>query len=171
MVDKPDKRAAKAEEISGINRTPLVLIALHVLLLVYSFSGIFSKNASAQPFLSPMFCILYAGTIVILGIYAVGWQQIIKRLPLTLAFANKAVTVVWGIVWGALLFGETITWQMVVGGIVVIAGVALFGYADAREQAQRQLDATTDQAQWQLDTAGEQAQQQLDTAGDQAGDA
>lgn len=157
MVDKPDKRATEAEEKSGKNRTPLVLIALHVLLLVYSFSGIFSKNASAQPFLSPMFCILYAGTIVILGIYAVGWQQIIKRLPLTLAFANKAVTVVWGIVWGALLFGETITWQMVVGGIVVIAGVALFGYADAREQAERQLDAANNQAQQQLDTADEPA--------------
>ena len=157
MVEKPDKHASKDEETSGKNRTPLALIALHVLLLVYSFSGIFSKNASAQPFLSPMFCILYAGTIVVLGIYAVGWQQIIKRLPLTLAFANKAVMVVWGIVWGALLFGEAITWRMIVGGIVVIAGVVLFGYADAREQAQRQVDATDEQAQRQLDTADDQA--------------
>ena len=146
MVEKPDKRAPKGEETSGKNRTPLALIALHVLLLIYSFSGIFSKNASAQPFLSPQFCFLYAGTIVILAIYAVGWQQIIKRLPLTLAFANKAVTVVWGIVWGALLFGETITWPMVLGGIIVIAGVALFGYADAREQAQRQLEAADEPA-------------------------
>jgi len=138
-----DERAeTHAEEGSGAgsNRTPLVLLALHALLLVYSTSGIFSKSASAEPFLSPMFCALYAGMIAVLGIYAIGWQQIIKRLPLTLAFANKAVTVVWGIVWGALLFGETVTWQMVVGGIVVIAGVALFGYADARDQADRGID-------------------------------
>ena len=32
--------------------------------------------------------------------YAFGWQQVIKHLPLTTAYANKAVTVVWGILLG-----------------------------------------------------------------------
>ena len=40
---------------------------------------------------------------------AIGWQQVIKRIPLTTAFANKAVTVVWGLVWGALFFREAVT--------------------------------------------------------------
>lgn len=127
------------------NKRALVLIALHVLLLVYSLSGIFSKNASAFPIMSPQFIALYAGTIAILGIYAIGWQQIIKRLPLTLAFANKAVTVVWGIVWGVIFFGETITWQMVLGGAIVIAGVALFGYADAKCRIEEECTAENEQ--------------------------
>lgn len=126
------------------NSRPLVLIALHVILLVYSMSGILSKNASAEPFLSMRFCLFYAGMIAILGLYAVAWQQIIKRLPLTLAFANKAVTVVWGALWGVLLFGEHITVPMVVGGILVIAGVALFGYADARSQLDAQPGSPPD---------------------------
>ena len=129
--NKPD---APREDKPVRNTRPIVLIALHVLLFIYSISGVLSKNASMEPFMSPMFILLYGGTIAILGIYAIGWQQIIKHPPLTLAFTNKAVTVVWGVVWGVLLYGEQITWPMIVGGILVIAGVVLFGYADAKEQ-------------------------------------
>ena len=64
-----------------------MLIALHILLMVYSMSGIFSKLASGEPFLSLKFCLYYGGVIAILGVYALGWQQIVKRLPLTVAFA------------------------------------------------------------------------------------
>lgn len=110
-----------------------VLLALHVLLLVYSLAGFFSKNASRQDPFSFEFVALYAGMLAILAIYAIGWQQILKRIPLTLAFANKAVTVVWGIVWGVLFFGETVTWPMVVGAVLVIAGVVLFSIADGEQ--------------------------------------
>ena len=79
-----------------INSRAKTLIALHLLLLVYSLSGIFSKNAAHEPFLSPMFILLYGGMLAILFIYAIGWQQILKRLSLSMAFANKAVTVIWG---------------------------------------------------------------------------
>lgn len=59
-----------------------------------------------------------------------GWQQIIKRLPLTTAFANKAVTVVWGIIWGALFFKEPVTIGKIAGAVLVILGVVLYAYAD-----------------------------------------
>ena len=48
--------------------------------------------------------------VAILGIYAIGWQQVIKRMPLTTAYANKAVTLVWGLVWGLLLFHEQLNY-------------------------------------------------------------
>lgn len=107
-----------------------VLFVLHMMLMVYSMSGICSKKAAGEPFLSPMFCLYYAVIIVLLGLYAIGWQQIIKRLPLTTAFANKAITVVWGIIWGFLFFHETITVGKVVGVLLVIAGVVIYAYAD-----------------------------------------
>ena len=78
------------------------LCLLHLLLAVYSATGIFSKIAASQPFLSIQFCLCYGAVIGLLGLYAIGWQQIIKNLPLTTAFANKAVTIVWNIVWGVL---------------------------------------------------------------------
>lgn len=68
-----------------------------------------------------------------MGIYAVGWQQIIKYLSLTTAFANKAVTIVWGIIWGILFFHETITVGKLLGAILVIVGVILFVSSDKGE--------------------------------------
>lgn len=100
------------------------------MLLMESVSGVCSKLASAQPFLSFRFCLCYAGMVAILGIYAVGWQQVIKHIPLTTAYANKAVTVVWGAVWGILLFHEKLSAGKLIGAILVIIGVVLFATAD-----------------------------------------
>lgn len=106
------------------------LLALHLLLMVYSMSGICSKLASKVPFLSVQFCLYYAAIIGLLGIYAIGWQQIIKRLPLTTAFSNKAVTVVWGIVWGAAFFQEPVTVKKILGAFLIVVGVVLYARAD-----------------------------------------
>lgn len=112
-----------------------ILLLLHLLLMVYSASGILSKLAANAEFLSLRFCLCYAGIIGLLGVYAIGWQQIIKRMDLTTAFANKAVTVVWGIVWGALFFSEAITVGKLIGAALVILGVVLYVQADAGEEA------------------------------------
>lgn len=109
-----------------------IILFLHGLLMVYSMSGICSKKAAAAPFLSPAFCFYYGMIIALLGLYAIGWQQIIKRLPLTTAFANKAVTIVWGIVWGTLFFGESITIGKMAGALFVVVGVVLHS-TDSRE--------------------------------------
>ena len=106
-----------------------VYISLHSIILLYSTTGIFSKLASTTPFLSFRFCLYYGCIILLLGIYAIGWQQIIKRIPLTTAFANKAVTVVWGIVWGTLFFHEQITIGKAVGALLVVLGVVLYAKA------------------------------------------
>lgn len=107
-----------------------VLFLLHVMLMIYSMSGICSKMAAKESFLSVGFCFYYAIIILLLGFYAIGWQQIIKRLPLTTAFANKAVTVVWGIIWGAVFFHEAITVNKIIGAAMVIAGVVFYAKAD-----------------------------------------
>lgn len=107
-----------------------VLFGLHIMLMIYSMSGICSKMAAKQTFLSFRFCMYYALIIMLLGFYAIGWQQVIKRLPLTTAFANKAVTVVWGIIWGVVFFGESITPGKIIGAILVIVGVVIYARAD-----------------------------------------
>ena len=99
------------------------------MLMIYSMSGICSKMAAKQPFLSPKFCLYYGCIILLLGFYAIGWQQIIKRMPLTAAFANKAITVVWGTVWGVILFHESISIGKVLGILIVVAGVILYAHS------------------------------------------
>ena len=66
------------------NSRAVVLIALHVLLLVYSLCGFFSKNASMHEFLSVPFCAFYFGMLCILGIYAIGcWYFTSHFVPQT----------------------------------------------------------------------------------------
>ncbi len=109
-----------------MNKNTKTILALNVLLMFFSLGGIFSKLASKQPFLSLKFILCYGALLFIMFVYAIGWQQIIKRLPLTMAYANRAVTIVWGIIWGLLFFNEKLNLGKVIGAVIVIAGVLLY---------------------------------------------
>lgn len=110
------------------------LIGLHILLFGFSMSEVFSKLASGEEFLSLKFCFYYACIIGIFGIYAICWQQVIKRLPLTVAYANKAITIVWGIVFGMLFFKERLNAGKIIGAVIVIIGVIAYVMADGEEE-------------------------------------
>lgn len=114
-----------------------MLFILHIMLAIYSISGICSKLAAQEKFMSLPFCFYYGLVVVLLGFYAIGWQQIIKRLPLTTAFANKAVTIVWGIIWGIVIFHERISLIQVLGACLVIVGIILFAGADKEINGER----------------------------------
>lgn len=107
-----------------INKSKIkVYIILHLLLFLYAAGGICSKLAANEPFLSPKFIFYYMIVLANLAFYAIVWQQIIKRIPLVSAFANKAITVVWGMMWGFLIFGESITITKIIGAAIIIIGI------------------------------------------------
>ena len=99
--------------------------ALYGVFILYSFSTVFSKLASGQEFLSMDFIVLYGIMIFILGIYAILWQQVLKRFDLGVAYANKAVVIVLGLLWGKLFFDEAISLNKIVGALIIIIGVYL----------------------------------------------
>ena len=111
------------------------LLILHVFLLIFSISNVCSKNASEYSMLSTGFLCWYALSLVLLGVYAIAWQQILKRLPLSSAYSNKAITIVWGIAWGGLIFHEEINPGMILGALIIIAGIVLYAFADNRTPA------------------------------------
>lgn len=117
-------------------------ISLHLLLVLYSLTDLFGKAAAGFPFTDVRFFLCYGGVLLVLFVYAIGWQQLIKRLPLTTAFANKAITVFWGLVWGVLFFQEDLTLLKVMGAGIVVAGVVLFSRADNEER--RDFERTQD---------------------------
>ena len=88
-------------------------IILHIIIVIISASSIIAKAAGNYPFLSFKWIMLYGCVVAILGFYAIAWQQVIKHLPLIVAYANKAVTTIWGLVWGLLITHEQITFQKV----------------------------------------------------------
>lgn len=109
---------------------PRQILSLHILLAVYSIAGVLSKLAAGESALSLRFCLCYGGVILVLALYAIGWQQVIRRMPLTSAYANRAVTVVWGVVWGVLLFREGVSVVQLLGCALVVAGVVVFSLSE-----------------------------------------
>lgn len=105
-------------------------ILLHIILFIYSLAAIFSKLASAKEFLSIGFIFFYTAILVILFIYAVLWQQVLKRLPLNTAYANKSVVIIWGLVWGNFIFKERISTFMILGSILILVGLTLVVTSD-----------------------------------------
>ena len=113
-----------------MKRTSFWFLFLHIALFIYSTSGLFSKMASKQAFLSPKFILFYGGMLVVMVVYAVLWQQVIKHLPLTTAYANKAVTIVWGIILGVLVFREQVSVRQVIAAVIIVFGAVLYALAD-----------------------------------------
>ena len=115
-----------------------IYLMLHIMLAIYSLSSVCSKLAAGYDFMSLGFVVCYGGMIGALGLYAIGWQQVIKRLPRTVAYANKAVTLIWGLVWGSILFHEQISPIKLLGAAIVLAGVVLFSLDEGEDDAQDQ---------------------------------
>ncbi len=95
--------------------------------------AICSKMAGRHKFLSPKFIFFYGLLICILFVYAVIWQQVLKRLSLTVAYASKGVGIIYGMMWGVMIFNETITWNMIVGAVLVLIGVYIYIFSEIRE--------------------------------------
>ena len=108
-------------------------ICLHLLILVYAVGGIFSKNAGMAQFLSTEYLLNYLLYFFVLVVYAFFWQQILKKMSLTVAMANKSVTVIWGIVYGWLFFQEKISFNNLLGAVIIMIGIWIVVSADKEE--------------------------------------
>lgn len=104
--------------------TLLDIIFLQIVILIYTGSSIAAKVASGAPIFSLKFIVCYGIEIIILGVYAVLWQQIIKKFELSIAYANRAMVLVWSLVWAIVIFHDQITVQNLLGiGLVVVGTV------------------------------------------------
>ena len=60
-----------------------------------------------------------------LCVYAILWQQIIKRVDLSIAYANRSIALLWSMLWAVLFFHETVTLKNIIGVIFVITGTMI----------------------------------------------
>lgn len=86
--------------------------------------------AAKSTFLSWEFFLYYGLVLFIMFAYALIWQQVLKHVSLTLAYANKPVSLIWGMVWGAIFFGEKIRLSMIAGALIIFAGIYLVVTSD-----------------------------------------
>ena len=104
----------------------IVLIGINML---YACVSLFTKYASQQSFMSWNYILGLVGAISVMGLYAVLWQQILKRIELSLAYMFKGTSIVFVMLLAYVLFGEQITWNNIVGAIIIICGIVLYAHS------------------------------------------
>ncbi len=100
-------------------------LILHCAMLIYSLSNVCTKMAGMQEVLSVRFILWCGGMVFLMGVYALLWQQALKRLSLMTAYSNKAVVILWGFLWGWIFFQESVSLGKLLGAAIVMAGVWL----------------------------------------------
>lgn len=103
--------------------------------LLYALLSIFTRSAANYQFLSLSYILYFLGATLIMLIYAISWQQIIKKMPISDAYMFKGTSIVFVLLLSTWLFDEIITLQNVVGSIIIILGIALFAKADKEVEA------------------------------------
>lgn len=107
-----------------------LILFLQLSVIIYTSSSICSKFAASYDVMSLPFIGMYALEVVILGIYAIIWQQLIKRIDLSIAYANKGTALIWTALWAIFLFKEHISVFNIIGIIVIMIGIYLINSGD-----------------------------------------
>lgn len=107
-----------------------LLLIIQAAVCLYTLSGIAAKLASNYEFLSLGFILCYGAEIAVLGVYAIVWQQIIKHVDISIAYANRAMAIFWSMLWAFLLFKEQITIQNLLGVCLIFIGTWVVNRCD-----------------------------------------
>lgn len=104
-------------------QTYLALIGVN---LIYACTSICTKMASRQEMLSWPYLLWIAGAVGVMGVYALLWQQVITRMPISTAYMFKGTSLIFVLLFSVLLFGEGITANNLIGSAIIIAGIVLY---------------------------------------------
>lgn len=102
-----------------------LIIILQFVVFLYALSGVAGKFASNYEFMSFGFVAFYGLEIVILGVYAIIWQQLIKKLEISIAYANKATSIFWSMILSFLIFKEMISVKNTIGVLIIFIGTLM----------------------------------------------
>ena len=127
--------------MSGQPNKVFSFLFMHLAFLVYTLYPLLGKFATRYEMLSLPFIALYCVVFGILFVYAVLWQQVLKRFPLTTAIANKSITIVWGMIFGLLFFGEQISPKMLIGSALILAGIFILSTEQENQEKEHQETA------------------------------
>jgi uncharacterized membrane protein len=105
-------------------------LLLHLTFFLYSLSAVLAKTAAIQGLFTYRFFLFAFAELIFLGIYALLWQQALRRFPLVKAFSNKGAVVIWNLLWAAVLFHEQITVFNLIGSLIIMIGIMVVSSDD-----------------------------------------
>ncbi len=116
------KRMAPIDAIT-LNAWMSLLAAPQLLLVSLAI-----ESGQLAALLAPHWIVWVAVLYMALGVTVVGyvtWYRMLARYPINLMMAFTLLVPVFGVASGALVLGEEIGWQRLVGGLITIIGVAI----------------------------------------------
>lgn len=115
MTQKSEKRGILVKNV----------IMLQAVIVIYTISSVMAKFASGNEVLSFRFLLFFGLEFIFLGLYAVLWQQMLKRFELSIAYANRAMSLLWSMIWAVIFFHDRITIKNIGGVALVIIGIII----------------------------------------------
>lgn len=101
-------------------------IALILVYLFYASISVILKYTGIQDPLSLEWCVGFAGLILTLGIYAIAWQQILKRIDLGTAYMFKGTSLIFIMLLLNIFYDEPITPTKLIATAIIVVGIALY---------------------------------------------
>lgn len=114
---------------------------LHVCVILFSFTSVFSKSASIQfnegGLKNPLVYLFVFLMFLDCFVYAICWQKIIKRFDLNIGYANRSVYLLWSQVWAVTIFKEQLNLRNVIGILIVLVGVIVVSLSAQSEETRK----------------------------------
>ena len=110
------------------------ILVLQAVIGIYTLSSVMAKLASGQEPFSAPFLFFYLIELMVLGVYALLWQQMIKKVELSVAYTNRAMALLWSMLWAVVLFHDRVTVKNIGGVALVIVGTLIVNGGDAEDR-------------------------------------
>lgn len=135
------KRVMKGETMNRLQWIKNILI-LQIVVVIYTLSSVVAKFATGKELFSFSFFLFYGLEIVILGVYAILWQQMIKKFDLSVAYANRAMALLWSAIWAVVLFHEKLDGKQIVGILLVVLGTVIVNTDNGKKAEDKEENAS-----------------------------
>ena len=114
------------------------LIYLHLCILLFTMTEVAGKFAAIEfgshGFNSIKLYLWILLMLLVCLLYAFCWQKIIAFFDLHIAYANRAMYLVWSQIWATVIFAESITRRNMLGMLIVMLGVILVSTSGPNEE-------------------------------------
>lgn len=118
------------------------ILILQIVVVIYTLSSVVAKFATGKELFSLSFFLFYGLEIVILGVYAILWQQMIKKFDLSVAYANRAMALLWSAIWAVVLFHEKLDGKQIAGILLVVLGTVIVNTDNGKKAEDKEENAS-----------------------------
>ena len=114
------------------------IILLQAVVIIYTLNTIVAKLATGAELFSVKFFAFFCAEAAILGVYAICWQQMIKKFDLSVAYANRSMAIMWTCLWAVLFFDQSLSVKKVVGIVLVLVGTLIVNCSTAGKEEEEE---------------------------------